>query len=248
MFTVRRWWDKYGTYIILSGLALGTGWFVRQTNGAIVSEAYQWTSRPLQIFSTGETELTDARILELQARLAEVEAQKQQLENLLNVVEQETTEATVAPVIGRSADNWWQQITIGRGSNDGIAIGDVVSGIGGLVGRVEEVTPNTSRILLISDTTSRVGAIVTRSRQMGFLRGEGHDQVVMQFFEKVPDIRAGDTVSTSQLSRLFPSEIPIGQVKSVNLEKSPAPEAIIELTAPVGNLEWVYVHSFTPKQ
>jgi rod shape-determining protein MreC len=247
MFIVRRWWDRYGTYIVLSSLALGTAWLVRQTNGTMVNEVYRWVARPLEIFATPEEELVNARILELEARLAEVESQKQQLEAVLEVAETQKQEPTIAPIIGRSADHWWQQMTIGRGSEDGIKVGDVVTGIGGLVGRVEQVTPRTSRILLISDATSRVGVIVSRSRQMGFLRGEGTKELTMQFFEKVPDIRPGDMVSTSPLSRLYPGDVTVGRVKAVNLEKSPAPEATVELITPLGNLEWVYVHSFNPK-
>lgn len=248
MFTVHRWWSRYGTYVVLSGLALGTAWLVRQTNGAVVNEVYRWAARPLEVFAIPEEELVNARILELQARLAEVESQKQQLEKVLEVNKNKKQEAIVAPIIGRSADHWWQQITIGRGSEAGVKVGDVVTGIGGLVGRVEQVTPQTARVLLISDATSRVGVIVSRSRQMGFVRGEGTKELTMQFFEKVPDIRPGDLVSTSPLSRLYPGEVPVGRVKSVNLEKSPAPEATVELLVPLGNLEWVYVHSFTPEQ
>ena len=77
---------------------------------------------------------------------------------------------------------------------------------------------------------------------MGFMRGQGSNRAVLQFFDKVPDVRKGDAVSTSPVSELFPPGLPLGRVESVNLDKSPAPEAIIELTAPVGYLEWVMVY------
>jgi rod shape-determining protein MreC len=77
---------------------------------------------------------------------------------------------------------------------------------------------------------------------MGFLRGQGSNRAVLQFFDKVPDVRRGDVVSTSPVSKLFPSGLPLGRVESVNLDKSPAPEAVIELTAPVSYLEWVVVY------
>lgn len=245
MFTVRRWWDRHGSQIIITGVVLGTAWFLRETQGAAIAEIYHRITHPFGVQPTPEEQLTNARILELEAQLAEVEGQKQKLESLIQQGKEQEEAVIIAPIIARSADHWWQQVTIGRGSEDGIQEGFVVSGIGGLVGRVIEVTPNTSRVLLISDSRSRVGVVVSRNRQMGFLRGQGSDRVVMQFFEKVPDIRPGDTVVTSQLSRLFPAGIPVGQVESVNLEGSPAPEAIIKFTAPISNLEWVYVHPFS---
>ena len=147
----------------------------------------------------------------------------------------------VAPVIGRSADHWWQQLILGRGQQDGIKVGAIVSGEGGLVGRVVQVTPNTSRVLLISDPTSQLGVTVSRSRNMGYIRGQSANRVIMEFFDKVPDVRPGDVISTSSYSQLFPPGLAVGVVESVNLNRSPAPEAVVELSAPISSLEWVVV-------
>ncbi len=113
-----------------------------------------------------------------------------------------------------------------------------------MVGRITSVAPNASRVLLISDRTSSVGVTISRSRYMGFLRGSA-DHAVMQFFDKVPDVRRGDVVATSPYSQIFPAGLPVGRVESVNLTKSPAPEAVISLSAPISYLEWVAVY---PKQ
>jgi len=118
----------------------------------------------------------------------------------------------------------------------------VVMAPGGVVGRVTAVTPTTSRVLLLSDPSSRVGVTVSRSRHMGYMRGQSTNRAVLEFFDKVPDVRRGDVVTTSSLSRLFPPGLPIGRVESVDLNKSPAPEAVIELSAPVSFLEWAVVY------
>ena len=242
MFILRRWWDRHGVAVILGGLTLSAAWLVRQTQGAALLEAYQLITRPFQLGSTQEERLTDARVLELQQRLVELETQNQKLKELLNYAKTQKQKGTVAPIVGRSADHWWQQVTLGRGSQDGIKKDFIAMGPGGLVGRVVSVTPNSSRVLLLSDATSRVGATVSRSRSMGFMRGQGSNRAVLQFFDKVPDVRRGDVVSTSPVSQLFPPGLPLGRVESVNLDKSPAPEAVIELTAPVSYLEWVIVY------
>lgn len=83
---------------------------------------------------------------------------------------------------------------------------------------------------------------------MGYIRGQSSNQAVMEFFDKVPDVRQGDVITTSSLSQLFPAGLPIGRVKSVNLSKSPAPEAMIELTAPVSFLEWAIVYPHRQSQ
>jgi len=81
---------------------------------------------------------------------------------------------------------------------------------------------------------------------MGLMRGKSANRAVMEFYEKVPDVRRDDVVSTSSLSGRFPAGIPIGRIESVNLDKSPAPEAVIELSAPVNNLEWAVVYPNSP--
>lgn len=241
MYILRRWWDRHGLVIVLGVLALSAAWSVRQTQGAAIFQVYQLITRPLASVPTPEQSFSDARVLELQQRIVELESQNKKLKGLLGYVETKKIDGIVAPIIGRSADHWWQQLTLGRGSNDGIEVGFVAMGTGGLVGRVTSVTPNSSRILLITDSTSRVGTVIGRSRSMGFIRGQGSNRAVMEFFEKLPEVRRGDSVSTSPVSQLFPSGLSVGRVESVNLDKSPAPEAIIELTSPINHLEWVIV-------
>ena len=242
MYILRRWWDKHGVAVVLGGLTLSMAWFIRQTQGAALFEAYQLLTLPLQSEPTPEERLTNAKVLELQQRLVELESQNQKLKELLDYSKTQEQSGILAPIIGRSAGHWWQHVTLGRGSREGIKVDSIVMAPGGLVGQIVSVTPNTSRVLLISDATSRVGAVISRSRSMGFIRGQGSNRALLQFFDKVPDVRRGDVVSTSPVSKLFPAGLPLGRVESVNLDKSPAPEAVIELTAPLDALEWVIVY------
>jgi rod shape-determining protein MreC len=242
MYTLRRWWDRHWLQFVLVSLSLGAAYGLQYTQGGVLLEAYQSLTGPFQSKPTSEERLTNARTRELEIELKELQSQNQKLQQLLAYVGADKPKGFVAPIIGRSADQWWQQMTLGRGSQDGIKIGFNVMGVGGLVGRVVSVTPRTSRILLISDPSSRVGVLVSRSRHMGYIRGQGSNRAVMQFFDKVPNVRVGDFVATSSVSQLFLSGLPVGRVESLNLTKNPAPEAVIELTAPMSFLEWVIVY------
>lgn len=247
MYIIRRWWERYALTLVLISLSVGTAWAIRHTQGLIIVEAYQVLSRPFQSNPDQAIRLQDAKVQELETRLLELETKNQQLEQLLGYTKSPAYSATLgstaiaAPVVGQSADQWWQQITLGRGTQAGIQAGDIVTAPGGLVGRVTSVTPHTSRVLLISDPTSQLGVTISRSRFMGFLRGQSANTAVMQFFDKVPDVRPGDVVATSPYSQIFPSGLPVGRVESVNLKKSPAPEAVIALSVPMSYLEWVVV-------
>ena len=247
MFALRRWWDKNALKAGLVFLAIGTAWGIRQTNGAFVDETYQLLTRPFQKPST-EKQLEDAYVLDLQQRVVELENQNQKLRELIDYKEGSNLDTTtLAAIIGRSADHWWHHIIVNKGTNDNVKEGDIATGTGGLIGRVISVTPNSARVLLLSDPTSKIGARISRSRATGYIRGGAGAQATMQFFEKDPDVKVGDVLVTSSFSRLFPQDVPIGRVASIKLDTSPAPEAIIQVSAPIGNLEWVTIHPYTPK-
>lgn len=243
MYALRRWWERHRLQFVLVCLVFGFAWAIRQTQGAAVFEVYQWITRPFQSGSTQAEQLSNARILELEERLAELDSQNLKLKELLGYLEHSGLHRPiVAPVVGRGADNWWQQVILGRGIQDGIETGFIVMATGGLVGRVESVTPHTSRVLLISDPTSQVGVTISRSRDMGFIQGQSTTRVIMQFFDKVPNVRRGDFVSTSTYSQLFLPGLPVGRVESVSLNTSPAPTATVELSARIRALEWVVIY------
>ena len=223
-------------------VAISAAFWVRQTQGSLIFEIYHWVSLPFQPSPVQQEVLVNARIEELEIQLQELEKQNDTLKQLLNYTKTRKTKGIVAPVVGRSADYWWEKVTLGRGSKDGIQKDFIVMGTGGVVGRITSVTPHTSQVLLVSDPTSKVGAGIIRSRQMGFMKGQGGDLAVLEFFNDLPDVKVGDVVSTSAYSQLFPAGLAIGKVESINLNNSPAPQAQVKLSAPLNTLEWVTVY------
>jgi rod shape-determining protein MreC len=246
MFTLRRWWDKNALKLAGFGTIIGATYLVLQTQNALVFEAYHALSQPFQTRDRQIDYLKTAGVEQLQNEIQELKHQNQQLKQLANYSATVPTKGIMAPVLLHSADNWWQQITIGRGSADGIAIDHIVVATGGVVGRIVDVSPHTSRVLLVSDPSNRMGVLISRTRNMGILQGTRSNQAVLQFFDKRPLVKKGDVVSTSAVSQLFPTGLAVGRVIETNLNKSPAPEAIVEFTAPFNALEWVTVHPHNP--
>ncbi|MEA5579445.1 rod shape-determining protein MreC [Anabaena sp. UHCC 0451] len=247
MFTARHWWEHRGLQIGLLALVIGSALTLRQTQGALVMEIYQGITRPLKTLQPGinpEDRIREARLLELQTRIVDLESQNQKLQSLLGYVEKEAllTRPIVSRVVGRSADHWWQQVTLNSGTKAGIKEGFVVKAEGGLVGLVESVTANTSRVLLVSDLKSQVGVTISRTTAKGVLRGDSSDEGVLEFYEKVPNVKVGDLVSTSTYSQKFPAGLPVGRIKSLDLKKLPASVAKVELFPPIRYLDWVTVY------
>lgn len=245
MFTLRRWWDKNALKLAGFGTVIGGTYLLLQTQSALVFEAYNALSQPFTQARQID-EIKTARVEQLQNELQELKNQNQQLKQLANYSATVPNQGILAPIVLRSADNWWQQVVIGRGSADGIALDYIVVGTGGVVGRVVSVSPHTSRVLLVSDPNSRIGVLVSQTRNMGILTGTRNNRSVLQFFDKRPMVKKGDVVATSAVSQLFPTGLAVGRVMEINLNKSPAPEAIVEFTAPLAALEWVTVHPHDP--
>ncbi len=250
MLSVRRWWERFGTTTLLTGAAVGVALIIRQTQGSFLLESYQLIARPFYNSPDRTAELKNAQSEELQQRLIDLQNKNQKLEDLLGFIQTQKTKGIPAPVIGRSADHWWSHLVLGRGKKDGVEVNSIVMSPGGVVGRVSKVSDSASVVVLLSDAFNQVGVTVSRTRATGFIKGQSADkagsQVVMEFFDKNVDVRRGDTLVTSAFSKKFPSGLPIGRVESVDLGKSPSPEAVIQLTAPIAALEWTAIYPYLP--
>ena len=66
-------------------------------------------------------------------------------------------------MIGRDPSLWYQTIEVDAGSGDGVAVNDPVTGDGGLVGKVTEVTGSSSIVTLITNASSNEQFGVTAS-------------------------------------------------------------------------------------
>jgi rod shape-determining protein MreC len=235
------WWRRYQSMLWVALLILSAAGVVRATQGVGVSDLNRWLVWPFKSDGAGQQRLLNAQSQALQQQIQELEAQNRSLKSLLDLPALPNQKKIAASVISRGADNWWQQLTLGKGSIDGVRVDAVVVAPGGLVGRVMSITPNTSRVLLISDPTSQVGITVSRSRQVGILRGRSDRRGVLEFFDKSPDIKKNDVIITSTLSSRFPSGIAVGRVTRLDLDRLPAPQAEVEFSVPIEHVEWVNI-------
>ena len=115
-----------------------------------------------------------------------------------------------------------------RGSRDGLRRDQVVRTAEGLLGKLVDVGPISSKVRLLNDPDSAMGAVLSNGKVFGILRGveesEGkfaHRYVLdMVHLDKQADIKVGDSVVTSGQGGVFPPGIPIGTVESVREDPS----------------------------
>jgi len=118
----------------------------------------------------------------------------------------------VAEVVGRSPSPWFSILTINRGRVNGVKENMPVITPNGLVGQVVEVSRNSSKVKLLIDSDSSVAAANQRSRDFGVVTGSPSNRLYMKYVAAEGDMRVGDEIVTSQISTIYPAEIPVGRV------------------------------------
>lgn len=152
-------------------------------------------------------------------RLREMEGENEALRALLVFKRKQPYTGIVARVIGRDLYHWNQSILIDKGGADGISKESPVVSAQGVVGKVIEVAPHLSRVLLIIDRTSGVGGVLQSSRQAGIVEGTTGGGCVMKYLPRRLPVSPGEVVLTSGLGQVYPPGLFIGTIAGVYEEE-----------------------------
>jgi rod shape-determining protein MreC len=181
-------------------------------------------------------------------RLREQAIVGQQAERLQTLQRSIPFESVPAPVIARDPTGVLHSIVLGIGSDDGVKVGHVVLSDQGLVGRVSEVGTNYSKVLLVTDSSSVVSALVQGSRATGIVRGQFGDSLIMDWLLQTEPVKEGDVVITAglgignELRSLYPKGLVIGTIAQVQTAEAAAyNRAIITPAVDLRRLEHVLV-------
>jgi rod shape-determining protein MreC len=113
-------------------------------------------------------------------------------------------------VMADSGSPFRQSVLLNVGSRDGIQDGwATMDGIG-LVGRISGVGQRTARVILLTDSNSRIPVTVQPSGQRGLLSGDNTARPPLDFVEKPDLVRPGDQVVTSGDGGVFPAGLLVG--------------------------------------
>ena len=115
-------------------------------------------------------------------------------------------------VLADSGSPFRQSVLLNVGAGDGLVDGwATMDGIG-LVGRISGVAKNTSRVILLTDASSRIPAVIQPSGQRAIIAGDNSAAPPLDFIESPDLVRPGDRVVSSGDGGVFPAGLVIGQV------------------------------------
>jgi rod shape-determining protein MreC len=161
-----------------------------------------------------------AEVDQLRLRNRDLEGQAgeaQRLSLLLNFHEAHPeTPMLAAQVIGASADPASHTLFLNRGDRDHVRRNQAVITPDGIVGKIVEVFPATSQVLLINDKDSGAGALLADTRTHGVVKGSGDPDPRLDYVVNDEPVHPGEMILTSGEDRIFPKDLLIGTVSIAN--------------------------------
>lgn len=193
------------------------------------------------------------------AQLHEVEVQNREYREMLDYREKSEFQLIACKVISRAPVNWWQSVTIDRGSEDGVQVNSPVLTAQGLIGKVTEVMDFESQVLLLVDSGFEVSVIFQESGQYGIAKGRGLNPTGMQrdadqestvlvtYIDTRGKLQPNDKVFTSGLGGVFPKGVYVGEVTQIIPAQNASQtglyqEALVKPSIEFSRLENVFVN------
>jgi rod shape-determining protein MreC len=183
-----------------------------------------------------ENEQLKLQLNQFQAKAAEAD----RLAALLNFRQSQRNVPMIAVrVIGWSADNS-QAIYVDHGERDGIRRNMGVITPDGVVGKIIESYRDTAQVLLLTDKTSGVGAMLADSRLQSPVGGTGEPLLSMKYIPTDDSVNLGEHVVTSGMDHIFPRDLPVGTVTEIKTGR-PFQQIRVRPSANLQKLEEVIV-------
>ncbi len=176
-----------------------------------------------------------ARLRLEQASFAEDAMEGHRLQALLGFQQHYVAATMAAQVIGTSGSELSRVVYIDKGSKDGLKTDQAVITPDGIVGKLRDVFPHTSQVLLINDQTSGAGVLLATTRIRAILRGSTTGRILINNLTPDARIKPGEQVLTSGGDQVYPRGLAVGTIESIAPDPDHQPYTLIRLR-PAANL------------
>lgn len=237
-------------------LQSGVGFAFRPIQGVLDQVAGGIASVAASIAEIDRLRIDNAALRDENERLAieralndEIRRENEQLTALLQLRAGFEYETVAVDVLARESSEFRRVVVIGKGSNAGIAVGDVVVAAGGaLAGRVSQVGPDSATVILVTDATATVIGQLVSTQAIGQVVGQLGGVLVMGEIDSAERIDLGVEVVTAGIDigggvrSPYPRGLLIGQVIDVRRDaNSVVQTAYLQPAANLDRLEFLLV-------
>jgi rod shape-determining protein MreC len=181
-----------------------------------------------------------AELTQQNLKLQQSSGELARMRSILGYAEQFNMPTILAQVVMLDNTGRFNALILDRGSQHGVEVNDPVVSPDGLVGRVVLTTAVMSKVQLITDTNSTVGAVIERTRRQGVVRGNGVG-AQMFYVPNLTDVKPTDVVTTAGIDGVYPKGIPIGRVAKVEEGKELFKMIVVQSSIDFSSLEDVMI-------
>jgi rod shape-determining protein MreC len=152
-----------------------------------------------------------------EARLAALEEENKTLRAQAKFAISSGYDQVGALVISRELGTLRGRLTIDRGANDHVEIGQaVVTDEGIYIGRISAVETRVATVELLSDTDSRVAAAtIAGDALVGVVEGRGNGAASLTYVPSSINLAADQIIVTAGTEEKIPSHLPLGIINSI---------------------------------
>jgi len=173
-------------------------------------------------------------------KLHSLEAENIHLRQLLGAVQQienkTRTKTVLAEILYTPRDPFNHKITLNKGSQHHIQLGQAVIDDKGIVGQITQLYPWSSEVTLLTDRDHSVPVQVVRNSLRSVVSGTGkNDQLEVRYLSVNTDIQKGDQLVTSGIGGVYPPGIPVATV--LRIERDPTGDFAQIISTPVAGVD-----------
>lgn len=199
-----------GAALDITGSVSGSLDEVSATAGGLVSGASDYWDAARQ---NGQLKREQKAMLQRMVEAKAILRENQQLKATLDLREHSRATIATGRIVGSSFNSPRRFAILSAGTSDGIKIGMPVRSYDGLVGRIIDAGHTSSRVLLVSDTSSIVPARLLRDGLPVIAQGRGDGTIDVRPLEVGRNpFKRGDIIITSGTGGLYPPLVPLARV------------------------------------
>lgn len=183
----------------------------------VADDFMDWVERLAIAFSeNNRLREENTRLRQVQITASQLAIDNQRLKKLLNIKEGSLTNVAASRVVSDSGSPFVKSVLINSGFEDGVRKGQAVMNEEGIIGRTITVGTSSARVLLVTDINSRIPVKMAASGFNMILEGDNSSDPKLSFLPLGKQIALGDVVLTSGFGKIFPPDLPVGQVIEIS--------------------------------
>jgi len=177
------------------------------------------------------------------SKLLDMQNENVVLREQLKLLPRDKYDLIAASIVSQDPHGMGNWIEIDKGGDDGIVSGmPVIVSKGVLIGRIKDVGPNSSQIMLITNSKSTINVMTLQNSTRGIVKGEYGLGIIFDMILQTDNISVSDDVVTSGIGGEMPRGLYVGSVREIHPSNDQLfQQAVVTSPLQVSKLQTVFI-------